>query len=61
MSWPRVKDSTAPNHITGWKGEMTSPWDGWHSRALHVPGERMGGGVDSCGRFCWDWREGDSI
>lgn len=34
VSWPKVKDSTALNHITGQKGEMTSPWDCWHSKAL---------------------------
>lgn len=26
-SRPQVKDSTARNHITGWKGEVTSPWE----------------------------------
>ena len=26
-SWPQVKDSMARNHITGWKGEVTSPWE----------------------------------
>lgn len=57
MSWPRVKDSMALNHVTGWKGEVTSPWEHEHSgpasRALTLSLERVG--VDSCRRLGRDW------
>lgn len=50
VSWPKVKDSTALNHITGQKGEMTSPWDCWHSKALTPCPQRK----DGSGRgFLW--------
>lgn len=44
VSRPKVKDSTVPSHVTGQKGDTTSPWHCWPSEALTMSPEKDGWG-----------------
>lgn len=56
MSWPRVKDSMALNHVTGWKGEVTSPWEHEHSGPAQQGADSVPG-ASGCG-FLQEARQG---
>jgi len=55
-SRPGVKDSMALNHITGWKGEVTSPWEHGHSGPAQQGADSVPG-ASGCG-FLQEARRG---